>query len=83
MKTQHFTLTSWTGGGMSARFLVNSSRVSRARFEAIREAAFGPGGRMDCFHTSGRALPGGRTRRRNDSSAVVPSWFESVYGEAI
>ena len=82
MEKLYFMLTSYTGGNMAARFFVNGLRVSRARFEAIREAAHGPGGRMDCFHTSGRALEGGRTRRRNDSSATVPGGFDVFNGEA-
>ncbi|MEP2533509.1 hypothetical protein [Shimia sp.] len=81
MSNIHFALTDHKGGGMAARFYANGVRVSRERFGAIKRAAFGPGGRMDCFATSGRALPGGKTRRTNHSSATVPSWFESVYGE--
>lgn len=82
MSELHFSLVDHKGGGMAARFYANGVRVSRSYFEAIKAAGFGPSGRMDCFATSGRALPGGRTRRTNYTSATVPGWFESVYGEA-
>jgi hypothetical protein len=68
--THHYQLTDHKGGGQEARFLVDGVRVSRERYEAIKNAAY-TSGKLDCFHTSGKPLPGGKTRRTNHSSATT------------
>ena len=62
--TQYFDLVEHYGADMPARYYVNGRRVSRREFQSIKDRAHTQG-RIDCFSTKGRQLPGGKIRRTN------------------
>ena len=67
----YYSLCQTVGADMPSRFSVNSVRVSRERYERIRDAAIHEG-RLECLRTVGKQFPGGRIRRKNYASAFVP-----------
>lgn len=66
-----YQLTEHTGGDVPSRYYVDGRRVSYAAFETLRDKAH-RWGKLDCFQSRGRQLPGGRIRRTNWSSATLP-----------
>lgn len=67
----HHNLIEVLGANMPKRCYVDGKRVSVAAFEDIRHKAT-MRGRLECFSTKGKQLPGGLIRRRNYSVAVLP-----------
>lgn len=64
---RHHTIAETIGADMESRFYVDGRRVSRAHVEYLKIRA----DRLECFHTKGRQLSGGRIRRTNYSTAVI------------
>lgn len=60
----HYSMTDHKGADMPARFYIDGVRVSREKFEDIKDRGHREG-RVNCFHTSGREIAGGKTRRTN------------------
>ena len=69
MKT--YQMTQHTGGDMGARFYIDGVRVSDHDYSVMVNRAYREG-RVDCFSTSGKQLPGGKIRRVNHFIAHVP-----------
>lgn len=71
---KRYQLAQTLGADMETRFSVEGRRVSRERFETIRDSA----DRLECLQTVGRQLSGGRFRRTNYSIAVFDHGEPSI-----
>lgn len=66
----HFNLIAVTGGGLQSRYFANGKRISAGEYDRITNRAFcDPLGKLDCFRTKAKPLPGGKFRRTNYSTA--------------
>ncbi len=63
-----YQLCQVAGADMPTRYSANGKRISRDKYERITAAAFRDG-KLECFHTKAKQLPGGRIRRWNYISA--------------
>lgn len=63
-------LTQWLYPDQPARFYIDGKRVSRDRFEQVRNTAT----RLECFHTRAFPQPGGTFKRVNYSVASFSTY---------
>lgn len=68
MATCTYNLSETIGAGMEARYFVNGIRVSREKFNELRDRAH-DSGTLNCFSTRAWPIAGGKTRRTNYSVA--------------
>ena len=64
-----YRLSETSGAGMAPHYVANGKRVTKERFESIKQRAFACG-RLDCFSTKARQV--GTTFRRTNYSHA--SW---------
>lgn len=63
-----YQLIQTTSPDAPARYSANGKRVSREEYERIADRAFREG-KLECFQTIAKQLPGGRIKRKNFSIA--------------